>query len=826
MATTTTTNAYAPNAERAKFRSRVEELLRKRKDPTYVKYAMEQVGYDSSVVDEELGRIQSIQTGQPMTPKTSTIPGENVDQSQLTDTQRTTLLYGQRLFTSAKTLDNFDEGIASKGFLDSIKQRAEEAAVGGTVTNQFVSPEFQQYDQAKRDFINATLRRESGAVISDAEFENANKQYFPVPGDDAKTVEQKKANRELVAKGFLKAAGVSGNEIAFGNEPAAQASQSGPVTLNTPEEAAKWLQENPTDPRADQVKQKLESVGFDMSKMAQTSQETPSGTNTDFTALGGAVGEKLGSFFGGNKIGEAIGNAIGGQLAKYGDAGKSFQETLAKYAEMKANGTIQEEQYNKLVENLENSAKDAFGYTGPSFKQVAADVIKSGISTLGGAEIRGATVLATAAKTAALGAAYGAADATTEDKSLKDTIIQSALSGSIAGAIPIIGKGIGSAAGKLSGRNTPEEALGEILQGKTKDLKPGQKALSIIDTDGIKTYEDGVTKLDESIAQLSRHVDDVLSKDKTITPLSELVSSAKTASGKIVKTNFVERALSHLEEMYKTVGDDVKAANIQELISKASSQGLSKLEVNQIAREYGMSFGDKAFSKLREPLTSVNAQLYETTRKGLKEIARKGVDGKVAQELDSLISDSITTRELFKKNIEAVNKLEQKAVKMGIGQKVVRGALKVADTATMGSLTGLRNFFIQSNVGNKTMNALDIEQNLEKNLKILNRAIKANTPGELEKFIKQLNRKLINKVEGKGGMSIQDVSKDVTKQVQYKTPSGWKTLDQIAREIYTLRTSGTKTAQFVGEEGITLDQALDMARKKVKQYQGRVAEAR
>lgn len=61
----------------------------------------------------------------------------------------------------------------------------------------------------------------------------------------------------------------------------------------------------------------------------------------------------------------------------------------------------------------------------------------------------------------------------------------------------------------------------------------------------------------------------------------------------------------------------------------------------------------------------------------------------------------------------------------------------------------------------------------------------------------------------KGGMSIQDVSKDTTKQVQYYTQAGWKTLSEIADE-YANRTAATK------------DQALEWARSKVKGFQGRV----
>jgi len=37
------------------------------------------------------------------------------------------------------------------------------------------------FEQAKKNFVNAVLRLESGAVISPSEFTNADKQYFPQP---------------------------------------------------------------------------------------------------------------------------------------------------------------------------------------------------------------------------------------------------------------------------------------------------------------------------------------------------------------------------------------------------------------------------------------------------------------------------------------------------------------------------------------------------------------------------------------------------------------------------------------------------------------------
>lgn len=61
------------------------------------------------------------------------------------------------------------------------------------------TPERQQYEQAKRDFINAVLRQESGAAIGKDEFSNADVQYFPQVGDSQQVVSQKRRNRETVA---------------------------------------------------------------------------------------------------------------------------------------------------------------------------------------------------------------------------------------------------------------------------------------------------------------------------------------------------------------------------------------------------------------------------------------------------------------------------------------------------------------------------------------------------------------------------------------------------------------------------------------------------
>lgn len=73
--------------------------------------------------------------------------------------------------------------------------------------NFAMPPQWQQLEQAKRAFINAQLRRESGAVIGPSEFENANQQYLPQPGDSPEVIAQKRENRRVAIEGMKKSAG-------------------------------------------------------------------------------------------------------------------------------------------------------------------------------------------------------------------------------------------------------------------------------------------------------------------------------------------------------------------------------------------------------------------------------------------------------------------------------------------------------------------------------------------------------------------------------------------------------------------------------------------
>lgn len=75
----------------------------------------------------------------------------------------------------------------------------------GSMTNWTQSGGQQEVEQAQRDFINAVLRRESGAAISSGEFTNAKQQYFDQPGDKPEVKAQKAKSRQRVIQGMLAA---------------------------------------------------------------------------------------------------------------------------------------------------------------------------------------------------------------------------------------------------------------------------------------------------------------------------------------------------------------------------------------------------------------------------------------------------------------------------------------------------------------------------------------------------------------------------------------------------------------------------------------------
>jgi len=116
-----------------------------------------------------------------------------------TSAQQTVSTYAVRIEQANPIIDNLSGKIVAMNPMLFEAQKA--------LPSYLQSDTYQSYDQASRNFINAVLRRESGAVISPTEFDNAYKQYLPRPSDSSDTLAQKKANRDIVYESLKNAAG-------------------------------------------------------------------------------------------------------------------------------------------------------------------------------------------------------------------------------------------------------------------------------------------------------------------------------------------------------------------------------------------------------------------------------------------------------------------------------------------------------------------------------------------------------------------------------------------------------------------------------------------
>ena len=70
-----------------------------------------------------------------------------------------------------------------------------------------LSDDDQMYSAARKDWVRAKLRKESGAVIGDDEMKSEIGTYFPLPGDSAKTIRFKGQLRERAIKSMAKQSG-------------------------------------------------------------------------------------------------------------------------------------------------------------------------------------------------------------------------------------------------------------------------------------------------------------------------------------------------------------------------------------------------------------------------------------------------------------------------------------------------------------------------------------------------------------------------------------------------------------------------------------------
>ncbi len=272
-----------------------------------------------------------------------------------------------------------------------------------------------------------------------------------------------------------------------------------------------------------------------------------------------------------------------------------------------------------------------------------------------------------------------------------------------------------------------DSLTGMITQGKTKDIPVAQKALSNIDISGIKTYKDAVSTVDGKIETIATKLDDALKTDKTVHPFETLVSK---------KHNFVDDALKQLDDFYTKTNDIAKKEAVQSMILKAKNEGLTVKEINDIAKLHGQDLN--AYNASGELASGLTKQAAENTRVGVKDTARTLFNNPAFKAADEEMSNLIRVKDLFKKQTEEVNKLQQKILPRTLGEKAGRLISQIVNTLGGNAPKGAVEYFLGRGTGLKTLNALDLEKNLQKNLKNLQKLSDPNLSDE--QLIKELER--------------------------------------------------------------------------------------
>lgn len=115
----------------------------------------------------------------------------------LTESQANAKLYSSRMNKADQILSTIGSNYSPFAVSSAFSAENSWVPGAGMVANQMLTENDQKAMQAQRDFLNAVLRKESGASISPSEFSNAAKQYFDQPGDSETVKKQKAQNRKL-----------------------------------------------------------------------------------------------------------------------------------------------------------------------------------------------------------------------------------------------------------------------------------------------------------------------------------------------------------------------------------------------------------------------------------------------------------------------------------------------------------------------------------------------------------------------------------------------------------------------------------------------------
>jgi hypothetical protein len=149
-------------------------------------------------VDKRSGKVTPI-----------TVGGKPLESGKpLNEAQGSSVAYGIRMKEANSVLEDLAKSGTNKSAMG-----AGVPILGEAVNVLTASPEQQQVQQAKLNFITAVLRKESGAAIGSDEFDKEDKKYFPQRGDSDAVLAQKRQARQTAIRTMEIQAGPGAKEI-------------------------------------------------------------------------------------------------------------------------------------------------------------------------------------------------------------------------------------------------------------------------------------------------------------------------------------------------------------------------------------------------------------------------------------------------------------------------------------------------------------------------------------------------------------------------------------------------------------------------------------
>lgn len=279
---------------------------------------------------------------------------------------------------------------------------------------------------------------------------------------------------------------------------------------------------------------------------------------------------------------------------------------------------------------------------------------------------------------------------------------------------------------------TAEGLVGKIAQASPEDIPTARRGLAATDTKDVKTYADLKSKLDTQVRENIKNVDTDLSLTTDMLKPKDTESVVKVQGRPDIVSNHVIDALDQLSDFYDKTNQPAELARMQELYTKFEDRGLSLKEVNDLAREHGTELS--AYNASGELASGLKKQAAENTRIGVKELVRRSMKDDATRELDTQTSDLIKTRDMVDDMGSRVQDFKNKMSKAGFMERMTTGALHVIDTLSMHSLKGVAKGALKSILKDGTLNPLEIEKTLSKNLKLLDE-LEAMTPQQAAKAL-------------------------------------------------------------------------------------------